>query len=553
MLFERAVYSLTTVWACTQKRSLESVVGMLAILKSGGAYLPLDPNYPADRLAFMVADSSPVAILATPERAASAAGLCASTIVLNDSFPELTHAPTVARLTSRNLAYVIYTSGSTGIPKGTMIEHRSVLRLAINPQLARLKQGDCVPHCASPSFDATTWEVWASLLNGASVLVVPQDVLMDPGALNRLLVEHAVTAMWLTAGLFAEYVDALEQAFGCLRYLLTGGDVVKPSTVARVLGKPRPPQHLINAYGPTEATTFATMFEVRAIENDSRPLPIGRPIANTQIHILDAQRRPVPIGMEGEIWISGPGVARGYINQPQLTAERFTADPFSAANDATMYRTGDLGRWSLDGNVEFLGRNDSQIKIRGFRVEPGEIEACLMAAPGIHEVVVAVREDGPGGNKRLVAYAATESGAPVSPAGLRDHVAARLPQYMVPHAYVLLDKLPLNTNGKVDRAALPAPTVAAIVQDYEPPCSGTETALARQWAETLGLSRVGRRDDFFELGGDSMLAMQLTTSVSAVFGIDFSFVEVFAHPTLLEMSAQIDAAAERATLRPFDQ
>jgi amino acid adenylation domain-containing protein len=525
--------------ALCAERSIDSIVGALAILKSGGAYVPLDPNYPTERLSFMLADSAPAAVVGSKALLQHAAIGVRPAVALDAALVQPETDPVVPNLTSRNLAYVIYTSGSTGKPKGVMIEHRSVLRLVINTAPVQIGPEDCVVHCASPSFDATTWELWAPLLHGARVLVIPQCVLLEPAALNQFLIQHRATAMLLTVALFHEYVDALEPAFGRLRCLLVGGDTLNPAVVARQMSKAVQPEHFFNAYGPSEATTYATMFEIASGATTLRSIPIGRPIANTCVYILDPDLAPQPVGEPGEIYIGGPGVARGYLNRPELTAERFIANPFSSGGDARLYRSGDLGRWRQDGTIEFLGRNDLQVKIRGYRVELGEIEAHLASAPGVRDVAVLAREDA-AGPRRLVAYVTADGETTLSPALLREHAASRLPDYMVPSGYVMLDKMPLTANGKVDRRALPAPADDALVtREYELPLGEAEAMLARLWQEILAVTRVGRKDDFFELGGDSMQVMKLIGRLAQVFRIDFPFAAVFQYPTLMQMTEHI--------------
>ena len=295
----------------------------------------------------------------------------------------------------RTPAYIIYTSGSTGQPKGVMVPHRAIERLALNNNYAKFEASDRVAFASNPAFDATTMEVWAPLLNGGRIVVIGQSVLLDPGRFGQALKKHAVNVLWLTVGLFNQYADALAEEFSTLRYLIVGGDALDPRVIARVL-QGKHPQHLLNGYGPTETTTFATTHEITVVPEKARSIPIGRPIANTQIYILDEHGEPVPVGVVGELHIGGAGVARGYLNQPELTAERFLKNPFVEGAGARMYRTGDLGRWLTDGTIEFLGRNDFQVKVRGFRIELGEIEAQLAEHPAVREAVVIAREDMPG-------------------------------------------------------------------------------------------------------------------------------------------------------------
>ncbi|MEW5925948.1 MAG: non-ribosomal peptide synthetase, partial [Gemmatimonadota bacterium] len=355
------------------------------------------------------------------------------------------------------------------------------------------------------------------------------------------LARHGVDVLWMSVGLFNQYAEELKAEIPRLRYLIVGGDALDPQTIARVR-KGCAPRHLLNGYGPTETTTFAITHEVTDVEEGARSIPLGRPVANTRIYILDAHGEPVPVGARGELYIGGAGVALGYQNRPGPTAERFVPDPFGGEprGGARLYRTGDLGRWLPDGTIEFLGRNDHQVKVRGFRIEPGEIEARLLAHPEVREAVVLAREVAPG-DRRLVAYYVGAEGAEAE--ALRAHLSERLPEYMVPAAYVRLERLPLTPNGKVDRRALPAPADEAYARrGYEAPVGETEQALAEIWSEVLGTERVGRQDNFFELGGQSLLAVQVISRVRQVLEVEVPLRTLFERPTLSQLAEHVLAA-----------
>ncbi|NHZ33325.1 non-ribosomal peptide synthetase [Massilia rubra] len=535
-----------TVVICMD-RTPQLVVAMLAILKAGGAYVPLDPSYPPQRLHQLFRDSGAniVLMLTGQEPAGACAGLVP--VYLDGEAAAIAarpaHNPDLA-LSPRHLAYVMYTSGSTGAPKGVMIEHRSVIRLALDGGYAPLAPSDCVAHCANPAFDAATWEVWGALLNGARLLVVPAALVLMPAEFAEALLEGGVSAMWLTAGLFNHYIDTLAPVFARLRYLLIGGDVLDPAVVARLLGRSERPAVVLNGYGPTETTTFAATYAIVPGSEPMGQIPLGRPIGHTTIYVLDACLTPVPVGVTGEIYIGGAGVARGYLNQLELSAERFSADPFDAGGDARMYRTGDLGRWRADGNLEYLGRNDMQIKLRGFRIEPGEIEAQLARCAGVRAAVVLAREDQPG-DKRLVAYLVTQDDHALDLNAVRDALAKVLPSYLLPSAYVSMVALPLTPNGKVDRKALPAPEGAGVAHAaYAAPEGASEQAMALIWQALLGIEQVGRDDDFFALGGHSLLAVQLGSRVRAAMGVDLPLRQLFATPVLRHLAAALAGAQE---------
>jgi amino acid adenylation domain-containing protein len=534
--------------AICAERSLEMIVGLLGILKAGGAYVPLDPAYPRDRLEYMLRDSAPVALLTLSALQGNLSPLRpdlpvvlldgADTLLCNQ--PATNPDPAVLGLRFRHLAYVIYTSGSTGRPKGVMIEHRSVLRLVFDDTHVRVTNGDCVAHCANPAFDASTWEIWTTLLHGAKLLVISQADLLAPSAFSRVLEKENVSILHLTIGLFNQYADALAPQFRQLHYLLFGGEQSDVKVVESVL-KNSPPQHLIHCYGPTETTTFASTLEVETIQPGQK-LSIGRPIANTRIYILDAHLQPVPVCVTGEIHIGGAGVARGYLNRPELTAEKFISDPFSAAPQDRLYKTGDLGRWLPDGTIAYVGRNDFQVKIRGFRIELGEIEAKLVACDGVREAVVIAREDDPG-DKRLVAYVLAEEGTVLSVPDLRAELASALPEYMVPGAFVALDQFPLTPNGKLDRRALPAPDQSAIAtRAYEAPVGEVENAIARIWQELLGLERVGRHDHFFELGGHSLMIISMLEHLRK-HGLHADVQTLYTSAALADLAAAVTAGA----------
>ena len=533
------------------ERSPEMVVGLMAILKAGGAYVPLDPAYPAERLGYMLQDSAPVLVLthaaARGALSQAMAGLAEAPPVVDLDGTAWSQAcpdnldPAAIGLNSAHLAYVIYTSGSTGTPKGVMVEHKNVVNLINWDGPSRLiDEGEIVLQRTSLASDASVWEIFKAFSATACLIMVSASVTLSPPRLIATLRDQIVTTVQCVPSLLQLiFTDAQHESLHRLRSVFCGGETLR-SALFSLIRQRLPGAAIYNFYGPTEATVNATSWRGgcrNKLENSTSP-PIGRPISNTRIYLLDGHGEPVPRGVAGEIHIGGAGVARGYLNRAELTAERFIASPFVPGD--RLYKTGDLGRYLPDGNIEFLGRNDFQVKVRGFRIELGEIEARLLEHEGVHEAAVLAREDA-SGDKRLAAYyVAEEGGDEVGAEALRSHLAVRLPDYMVPAAYVRLSRLPLTPNGKLDRKALPAPDGEAYAtRSYEAPQGEVEETLARIWSEVLGLERVGRHDNFFDLGGHSLLAVRVASRVTASLRIAISVADLFYTHSLAEYAQKL--------------
>ncbi|MEH2435907.1 MAG: non-ribosomal peptide synthase/polyketide synthase [Nostoc sp.] len=520
------------------ERSLEMVVGLLGILKAGGAYVPLDPEYPAERLSFMLKDTQ-VKVLLTQEKLVESLPQHQACVVCLDtdwhSISQANQGNLNSTVSAENLSYVIYTSGSTGTPKGVAVNHQAVNRLVLNTNYIQLTADECVAQVANIAFDAATFEIWGALLHGAKLVIITKSVLLIPQEFAVNIHEHQVSVLFLTTALFNQLASVVPQAFSSLRYLLFGGEAVDPKWVLEVLDKGAP-QHLLHVYGPTENTTFSSWYLVEDLATTATTIPIGRAIANTQIYILDQNLQPVPVGVPGEIYLGGAGLAQGYFNRPELTKEKFIPNPF---DNSKLYKTGDLAHYLADGNIEYLGRIDNQVKIRGFRIELSEIEVVLSQHRDVQVSCVIVREDTPG-DKRLVAYVVAHQDCKPTISELRQFLKAKLPDYMVPNAIVILESLPLTPNGKVDRRALPIPDLHSEQQDkFVAPRNPMEEMLALLWTQVLKVELLGIHDNFFELGGHSLLATQLVSRIRNVFKVELPLRELFAKATVAELAQSI--------------
>ena len=532
----------TTPVACCLERSFDLVVALLAVLKARGAYVPLDATYPTERLSYMLADTGATVLLTQRALLHQLPATDATVICLDDA-----DAPFIAQpqtnlsesVAADDLAYIIYTSGSTGRPKGVQVTHRGLLNLVTWHQEAfSITAADKATQVASPAFDATGWELWPYLTTGASVTFIPEDVRLSPVTLRDWFIAEHISITFLPTAL-AESIIALQwSASVALRFLLTGADTL------RHYPSPDLPFALINNYGPTEATVVTTsgrIMPVTTAPQTDQPPTIGRPIANMQVYLLDEQLQRVPDGTPGELYIGGVGLAKGYLNRPDLTTERFIPHPFDSDPGARLYKTGDLARRLPNGEIAFMGRIDQQIKLRGYRIEPEEIMAAINDYPGVQTSLVVAREDTPG-DKRLVAYLVLQSGATVSDSELRSALAARLPDYMVPTAFAQLEALPLTPNGKIDRVALPAPDSVNALREAsgDTPQTPTEEILEQILAPLLGLPHVGRNENFFLLGGHSLLGTQVIVRVAETFGVELSLRSLFDAPTIAQLAAHIE-------------
>jgi amino acid adenylation domain-containing protein len=537
----------------TADRSLELIIGILGILKAGGAYLPIDPGYPWERVQYMLRDSNAGVLLTNKggngkseiriskhetnpnDRNSNDQNEVKTSIVLD--FEHLNLEFRASNLRSLDLAYILYTSGSTGRPKGVMVEHRNVVRLVKNTDYIQFREGDRLLQTGAVEFDASTFEIWGSLLNGLSLYIVAENEILAAEQLGEIIQKYDIGIMWLTSPLFNQLSGIDIEIFKGLRNLPVGGDVLSPVHIDKVRSR-FPQLDIINGYGPTENTTFSTSFLIRG-EYQGR-IPIGKPIANSTACIVDEAGGLVPAGVPGELWVGGDGVSRGYLNNPELTAVSYKSSRTSRTYiSKRIYKTGDLCRWLPDGNIDFIGRIDRQVKVRGFRIELGEIENQLLKIKGISGAVVIDRKD-PTNRKYLCAYIVSKS--EIDPQVIKGSLGRTLPAYMVP-AYVMpVDNIPLTPNGKVDRGALPAPGSGLRASDnYMAPGSETEEKMVEIWAEILGIDKkvIGVNDNFFERGGDSLKTTILAARIHKVFNVRVPLDEIFRAPTPAEVCSLI--------------
>jgi amino acid adenylation domain-containing protein len=523
------------------ERSMQMIVGILAILKAGGAYVPLDPSYPKERLGFMLKDAQVKVVISQEEFKELLPQSDIRVISLDSQWEAIARystQPVDSGTKAQNLAYVIYTSGSTGTPKGVMVEHQGIVRLVCNSDYISFDSDDRVAQISNASFDAITFELWGALLNGASLVGISRETSLGPVLLRKTMAAQSISTVFLTTSLFNRLATECPSVFHKVRNVITGGETADAEAVKKVLCT-APPRRLINAYGPTENTTFSTWYLANSITDS---VPIGKPIANSRVYILDRQLQPVPIGVAGELYLAGDGLARGYLNRPELTAEKFITNPLPEELGERLYRTGDLARWRADGELEFLGRMDQQVKIRGYRIELGEIESVLRQHEQVKDCAVLAREDRPG-DKRLVAYlVAKKKAEPNMVVGsFRGYLKSKLPDYMVPPHFVVLESLPLTPNGKLDLKALPEPELdrTDLLEEYVEPLAPMEKALAEIWAKVLGVERVGVNDNFFELGGHSLLAVRLFSQIEKSLGHKLPIASLFRAPTIAALAALI--------------
>ncbi|NCS00739.1 MAG: amino acid adenylation domain-containing protein [Microcystis aeruginosa G13-11] len=527
------------------ERSLEMIVGLLAILKVGGAYVPIDPDYPQERISFMLQDTQVKILLTCESLETSLPNHQAIVVCLDKDWQQINQASQEnlnSAVSADNLAYVIYTSGSTGKPKGVEVIHRSVNRLLLGVNYAHLDATQRFLQMAPIAFDASTFEIWGALLHGARCVIFTEDI-PTATSLRNAIDKHGITILWLTAALFNTIIDNNSQALSGIKQLLIGGEALSAAHVHKAL-ETLPLTQIINGYGPTESTTFTCCYPIPTqLEATIKSIPIGCPISNTQVYILDNYLQPVPIGVVGELHIAGAGLAKGYLNRPELTQEKFIPNPLSNYPDSRLYKTGDLARYLPDGNIEYVGRIDNQVKIRGFRIELGEIEAVLSHNEMVQSSCVIVREDNPG-EKQLVAYIVPKLGVKLTSDDLRQFLSHKLPGYMVPSAFVLLEFLPLTANGKIDRRGLKAPSNTSDSDRFIEARNQLELNLVQIWSKVLKIDKISVQDNFFDLGGHSLLAPYLITQIKEQLGKEIAVTTLFQNPTIEQLATIIQTDSD---------
>ena len=529
------------VGVCTAD-PLEAIVAILGILKAGAAYVPLDPEYPAERLAYLVGDARPIAVLGPRSPALDGVPV----LPVEDPAADAAIPAESVRVPGEALAYVIYTSGSTGRPKGVMISHAAIVhRLAHAQHYFALAEGDTALQAASPSFDASVLEIFTPLISGARLALIAPADRADPERLVQAYVASRISFVFVVPTMLAALLDLGDRGLARaadLRCVVAGGEALPAHVRDRFLARV-PALRLVNCYGPTECTIYVTLHTFTADEAGT-PVVLGRPLGASRGYVLDRRREPVPPGVTGEIWVGGDTLARGYLDRDAMTAERFVADPFSDRPGARMYRTGDLGRWRASGELEYLGRIDHQVKLRGHRIELGEIEAQLLADDAIAEAVVTVRDDT--GDPRLVGYVVSRAAAALDVTAVRRRLSQVLPRAMVPAAVVALDRLPVTPNGKLDRRALPAPSSRRddLGGRYLAPDGDLEQAISRIWADVLGVDRVGANDNFFDLGGSSFLLARVRARVEQLVGRPVPMVVLLQFAQVRSLSAHLAAGGD---------
>ena len=544
-----------TFGAIYTTQEIDLIIGILAILKTGAAYIPIDPHYPKQHIRFLLHDSKPKILLASRKVDEKVRSDCAkqhTAIFLFEAITDLIKDEINDNLphhyiTPKSLANIIYTSGTTGKPKGVMIPHEGIVRLVKNTNYIQIYAHDRIAQAASISFDAATFEIWGALLNGATLIAIPHATLLNISEFSSYLDKHAITILWLTSALFNQYAEKQPSMFKKLTYLLVGGDVLNKERVMSVLncadGSPR---YLLNGYGPTENTTFTTTHHISEQDKNLPSIPIGKPISNTYVYILDEELQPIPMGAIGELYTGGDGLAQGYLNRPELTQERFINNPFSDINETKLYKTGDQVCWLPNGTIEYFGRQDNQVKIRGFRVELSAIESCLLHHSMISQCVVqahAVNEY----SKVLVAYLVCTK--EISDAEVQKFLAQQLPAYMIPTCFMRLNKFPLTTNGKVDHKKLPPPDLSKPIRtlDYAPPQTTQQKSLATLWCNLLSINDISIDDNFFDLGGHSLLITELILQLKEQYQADLSLHEFLDNPTIRHLSQLIGSNSSHHT------